>query len=964
MNSKSWPLLAAAVALAALAFCPSLSSAQAARTLTYTDFLHELTNLDRLMYWEDGIRAGQASSYDRRESQSWGANGDAGQYIRVEEDGEAVMAEIEGPGCIYRIWSANPQGLIRFYFDGAEKPQYEFDFNMLFTGETPPFDKPLVYKRGAQQSASDSYLPIPFAKSVKITADRRHGQYYHFDYLQFPGDWQVPTFRLPLTAEETQALEAAKTAWTNRGQDPKPRLPGQTSVKETVALAPGQSVVLADLRGPGTLRALRAQVSCEQRHFWRKLVLKGVWDGADSPQLLSPLGPLFGFDWQTADYKALIAGSSPDDGCYLYFPMPFRRSARLELTSHLAANAEVTFEVEWAPVDALPDNTLYFFARWRHEPHSNTFDYPFVETAGRGRFVGVTLQINHPIPGWWGEGDEKVWVDDDQFPPWIGTGSEDYFGDAWGIRYLPEPSFGCSLNEGALTCPFRWHFMDYIPFTQRFRMTIENYPSEVGGPAGAPPWEDDYSSVAYWYQAELVPPFADLQGRKYIGGALPGQEPAEYEYRTDLFTDVTPDMLRTFGRAIAAAVEGEEVMAEAVRAGKARVIEDALLPYAFNMERAVDFGQVKAGDVLGDFDLAVPETVVYYPSLYTAPGESMADLTLEMDGTRQEIIGRPSEGQLELAGMYLTEGKRPVRLVALTGGHAVFDCLQMRRAQRVSGVIEAEDLPVLRVSEGADKPHPSPPMPGASAGRVLEWHAGGPGQSMVLPIDAKPAHQYVLGVRPMRGPGGGIIQAFAADQPLGPQYDLYAPEKQPSDQVLPLGQLPEGAREIEIRMVGKNEQATAYHAGLDYFRFEPAILGPGSAEGVWARVLKTTRCQYRIQDLGAQWFGAHHLWVQPSSDGASVDLGINIPSEGDYEIVVRYTTSWDYAIVKAFLDEQPLGEPVDCYTAEVRLTEPLSLGRAHLTAGEHVLRFQAAGKNEASRGFLMGLDYVTVKAAG
>ncbi|MCD6352074.1 MAG: hypothetical protein J7M26_08135, partial [Armatimonadetes bacterium] len=114
------------------------STALAARTLTYRDFLRELSDLDRLAYWQDGVHAGQYSSWDRGELKRWGCNGDAGKYLRVEDNGEAVMAEIEGPGCIYRIWSANPQGKIRFYFDGATKPQYEFDFNSIFTGEVEP----------------------------------------------------------------------------------------------------------------------------------------------------------------------------------------------------------------------------------------------------------------------------------------------------------------------------------------------------------------------------------------------------------------------------------------------------------------------------------------------------------------------------------------------------------------------------------------------------------------------------------------------------------------------------------------------------------------------------------------------------------------------------------------------------------------------------------------------------------
>ena len=86
------PLLAALLAIVPV---------MAGRQLSYVDIIHQLTDLDRLMYWQDGLHAGQASSYDRAEHQRWGSNGDAGKYIRVEQNGEAVMAELQGPGCMY-----------------------------------------------------------------------------------------------------------------------------------------------------------------------------------------------------------------------------------------------------------------------------------------------------------------------------------------------------------------------------------------------------------------------------------------------------------------------------------------------------------------------------------------------------------------------------------------------------------------------------------------------------------------------------------------------------------------------------------------------------------------------------------------------------------------------------------------------------------------------------------------------
>jgi len=141
--------------------------------------------------------------------------------------------------------------------------------------------------------------------------------------------------------------------------------------------------------------------------------------------------------------------------------MPFRKSAKLSLVSYLEQPATVEYEIEWAPLAAWPVDATYFFARWRHEPDSLTFDYPFLETAGRGHFVGVSMPIDHPLAAG-GRGRRKGVVTTTDFPPYIGTGSEDYFGDAWGIRYLSGPSFGASSMKGHRTCNYRWHFMDFI----------------------------------------------------------------------------------------------------------------------------------------------------------------------------------------------------------------------------------------------------------------------------------------------------------------------------------------------------------------------------------------------------------------------------------------------------------------------------------------------------------------------
>ncbi len=937
-----------------LGVCAALGKPE--KPLSYVDILHQLTDLDRLTQVQTDCHAGLFSSWDRNSKTYWGANGDAGQYLRIEPNGEAVMMDIDGPGVIYRTWSANPMGKIRLYLDGAETPNYEWNFPDLFDGKQPPFLKPLVYRRDNAQSASDCYLPIPFAKHIKISADKAHGQYYHFNYLLLPKESLVSSFRLPLTSAEQEALRAAVDAWSHPGRDPKPKLPGQQTISKKIILPPGKTAVLCDLRKSGVIRAVRARVHSEQRYAWRKLVLRGEWDGAPWPQVLTPFGPFFAFDWDTPEYGSVPSGCL-NGQAYQYFPMPFGKSARLSLRNYLEQPATVEYEIEWAPTKTLPNDACYFYARWRHEPDSLTFDYPFIETAGHGHFVGVSMPIDHPLAGWWGEGDEKVWVDEDGFPPWIGTGSEDYFGDAWGIRYLSGPSFGASSMKGHRTCNYRWHFMDFIPFTKRMRMTIENYGPNGQGPRG----QYDYTSTAFWYQAELTPPFAQLGGAKYIGGDDPESKPTAKEYNPGAFSDLNGDNLRTYGLGITFAQQAEVLLAETVKAGKARIVTDGLRPYEFDRERAVDFGTVSAGQKLGAIKIRIEADGVYQPRIYTAPEPGVAELSWQTEEKLLPIISKPVPNALQLGSLFLKKGAHPVTLVAATAGHAIFDCFQLESVPRFDGAIEAEELTVVRAIGGGSEPRPSQPTEGVSAGRVLAFRGEHPGQGFVLSLGKRPALPYVLGVRPMVGPRAGIIQGFAQDKPIGPQFDLFSATRQLGPSVLPLGAVPSEAKDIEIRVVGRNPQSQGCDAELDYFRWEPDLLGPGTTEGIWAQVLATHDCEYRPQDLGSAYSGGHQFWVQPCNHNGWVDIALQIPRAGNYQFTVRYTHSWDYASIQAFLDGEPLGPVVDTYSAAVVPAEPLALGKRELTAGRHVLRFQAVDHNPESKGYLMGIDHVIVK---
>jgi hypothetical protein len=639
--------------------------------------------------------------------------------------------------------------------------------------------------------------------------------------------------------------------------------------------------------------------------------------------------------------------------------MPFRRRGKLEITNNVERMARIVAEVEWAPAPALPDDMAYFYARWRSEPDTKVFDYPLLETAGMGHFVGVSLPIDHPLPGWWGEGDEKVWVDDDDWPRFVGTGSEDYFGDAWGIRYLNGPSWGCSLQTAHRTCNYRWHFMDLIPFDKRMRMTIENYGPNGVGPRGF----YEYTSTAFWYQAEVTPPLALLKGVAVTGGSDPVAKPHKVEYGAQLFRNLDGAALRTYGRAVPNVLEAEDLLRPMVRNGVGQIITDAGLPFELSRERGVDFGLVQPGAVLAGFVIPAVEPQVYTPELLIGPAEGAADVALEIGGAWVDVASKPDAATIRLKPIVLDGKGTPAKFVAATTGRAIVDGLRLEPAPRDPRAMEAESLTVVSAASGAEQPRPSPAVVGVSAGRVLEWPAEQIGRSMTLKLPAPADADRVLGVRAMRGPNGGMLQAYVGGTAIGPVFDSYAPEARPNGSVWPLGLVPAGTADVEIRVVGRNPEAKACHVGLDYFRWEPQVISADSAKGVWVGVAAVRGCGYEAQALGPAFSFGHHLWIQPSSPNAQVDLEVHVPASGEYDLAVRYTRSWDYAIIQAELDGNDIGPRTDTYSPTVILGDTVQLGRANLPAGRHILRLKAVDKNGESRGYLMGVDDLIVRAA-
>ncbi len=532
----------------------------AAEDLSYADLARRLTDLERLAVLPPrGDTCAQWSSYDRRSRYdadtgtyvAWAANGDGTGCIRKEGD-RIVMAEMDGPGCIWRIWSARAaQGHVKVYLDGASEPAIDLPFDGYFNRKHAPFDPPSLVYTAAR--GRNNYVPIPYARSCRIVAEKGWGRYFQFGYETFPKGTRVPTFSMDLPAEATEALAAAdKTLAGGLGRDPAGRRDGQETLTKTVTVVGGESAVVADLKGPRAITAIRVDNTFGEGEktvvpALRELAVRITWDGAAEPAVWAPLGDLFGTAPGVNRYKSLPLGMT-EKHFYCLWYMPFATSAKVELANGGREDRRVTLRITHAPLARPVETLARFHAKWHRDaflpadPERRKIDWTLLTTRGRGRFCGVMLHVWNPRGGWWGEGDEKFFVDGETFPSTFGTGSEDYFGYAWCTPQIFHHAYHnqtiASGNRGHVSVN-RWHISDSIPFQTAFEGAIEKY-----YPNAKPTL---YAAVAYWYQAPGgADPYRPVPVSERLGYAKtpePTVVNGAYEAETMIITE------RTGGRA-------------------------------------------------------------------------------------------------------------------------------------------------------------------------------------------------------------------------------------------------------------------------------------------------------------------------------------------------------------------------------------------------------------------------------
>ncbi len=513
-------------------------SLAAAAPVTTGDLLREMVDLSVLVECPaPGYKTTQFSSYDRRSvkpyAPGWYENSDGfgnepiPNFVEVLEEpdedgiGRYLMVDVDGPGAIVRCWTAAINGNVRLYLDGSDEPVYEGSAGA-FLGRTYSelamksgvIDKPIG--DGFRQAES-CYFPIPFEKGCRIEwiGDVKKIHFYQVETRHYAEGTPVKTFTLD--DMRVHADDIAETLAVLREPDAKfePSAAVREEVQGDQTVVPGERKELLKVEGGGSIVRLSVKLQADDtKRALMGIVLRAYFDGAPRAQIEAPIGDFFCNAPLPSPQDTLPFTVRPDGTMVCRFPMPFAENAVFELANLGEVEGRVIARAEVADYEWKDGESLHFYAKWRVDHGlvaaggNDAFDLPYICARGKGTLVGVACMLMNPtgVPtsggNWWGEGDEKIYVDDDKFPSLFGTGSEDYYNYAWSrpglfdFAYCAQPLTTGPDNRGFVTNS-RFHILDPLPFGQSvdFYMELFHHTPTPGF---------SYGRIAYFYAEPWV----------------------------------------------------------------------------------------------------------------------------------------------------------------------------------------------------------------------------------------------------------------------------------------------------------------------------------------------------------------------------------------------------------------------------------------------------------------------------
>ncbi len=335
-------------------------------------------------------------------------------------------------------------------------------------------------------------------------------------------------------------------------------LKGAPAIKD---LRPGTTEVLLDTEGPGMVRHLWMTTHARAPVSLRNTILRMYWEGHEEPSVEVPLSDFFGVaHGALAPMYANLINMQEGRGLNCYIPMPFAKHARITISNETERPIDWFFyQIDFTLGDDIGPEDGRFHASFRREnPCPLGQDFTFLDTGGGlGIYLGCVFGVRPLTPGWWGEGEVKIFLDSDEAHPTIcGTGTEDYIGSAWGLGEHCTPYQGAPLHRNGFTSMYRFHVPDPVYFQERIKVTVQQMgaalKSEVAphygenlifNPKNHPrrnPEDgfylrsDDWCATAYWYQWPLAKNLPPIPSRTPRSANLYAEKDAPQKETTDL----------------------------------------------------------------------------------------------------------------------------------------------------------------------------------------------------------------------------------------------------------------------------------------------------------------------------------------------------------------------------------------------------------------------------------------------
>ena len=484
------------------------------KEVTLSSLLEEMTDRESLSYFpQKQYSHYQFSSYNRAsvspDKKGWFENNDMSHFIRVEENSgrrEFVLFDAEGPGAIVRWWMTfykAQNGVLRIYIDNDTVPVISGSPDELLSGSLLG-ESPLAVsvQEGAPPGEEgrdydhNLYVPIPFSNRCKITYECdslilryeyegipvETGYYwpdvfYNIGFRTYNKDVRVESFSMKALNKAKYLLaEAGEKLLTSK---PHPKV----NTEFGKILQPGDSLVLEFGRHHNSISMLMVELNAsDMPQALRSTVLQASFDGALS--IWAPVGEFFGTGYSVTPHKTWMNQRNEDGKMFSYWVMPFRKDCSLKFVNYGIENVHVTGVVgldsySWR------NNSMYFGASWHEYYHQRTvdekgmpFDLNFIDIIGKGVYVGDQITLFNNTYHWWGEGDEKIYVDGETFPSSFGTGSEDYYGysfarqESFSHPFICQPTGVGNMARGE-TVNIRHRSLDAIPFNISISSNIE-----------------------------------------------------------------------------------------------------------------------------------------------------------------------------------------------------------------------------------------------------------------------------------------------------------------------------------------------------------------------------------------------------------------------------------------------------------------------------------------------------------